>query len=243
MIAGHGKKLRNQGRKLIAFGTLGVLFTNPLGAQKTQDSLSKPNSGTSIGFWQAGARKAPLKTRYGVKKDRSFYMTGLRWTKIISSGPKGRWEYTNDILPIVVATHTPFYRDTSFERLAKVSTHDGAIREVTEKVDSMIPYHRTVYGIGWVPLGIRYTTPRPSFAQLTLGASGGGIYFDRRMPDPKETRFNFTLDLSALITIPIYSKHRISAGYQFNHISNANTGRVNPGMNSSMWHFGYSIQR
>lgn len=212
-------------------------------SQTIHSQKGQPKIPRSLGVWHAGARNAPLRTRYGMIRERSLYITGIRWTRAIKTTRHGTWSYTHDILPSVVATKTPFYRDTSFRRTVNVVDKNGVRHQVEQRIDSLIPTPKTVYGVGWVPLGVRFTTSRPRWAQASFGISGGGLYFNKPMPDPMETRFNFTLDAVAIATIPITKKHRLNIGYQFNHISNANSGRSNPGVNTQMWHFGWSYAR
>jgi len=217
--------------------------TTPRRATPTPYTKAPPKKVTTFEIWSAGARNAPLKTRYGLKRDRELYLMGLRWSRPIGRHAGGVWEYTNDVLPMVAATQTPFYRDTTFTRRLRIPSRSGIGQEtVTQRVDSMILFNRTVYGAGWVPLGLRYRT-ETRYAQLVLGLSAGAVYFNRRMPDPEETQFNFTLDGTAVLDIPLGKHHGVSLGYRFNHISNANTGRVNPGMNSSMLQLGWSVRR
>jgi hypothetical protein len=249
-------RLRRALRVVLGGAVLGITFASSLRAQDSvaPHDTSVPSDAPSSGvrriappqktweIWSAAARNAPLKTRYGVKRDRELYITGIRWSKQLGRRKGGMWEYTNDFLPIVVATKTPFYRDTSFTRTIRIPGRFGGDEYITQRIDSLILFNRTVYGFGWVPLGIRYRRGNQR-VQLVMGLSGGAVYFNRRMPDPGETRFNFTLDGTVLADIPITRMHGISVGYRFNHISNAYTGRVNPGMNSSMLQLGWVIRR
>lgn len=204
-----------------------------------------PSAGRSIEIWGASAEKARLRTRYGTKKERSLHLTSFRIVKPVLQRGFGTISLTNDIIPIVVATRTPHYRDTSFRRMERITDNQGISRDVPVDVDSLIYMSRTVYGFGWAPLGIRYTTPKTLGMNGTIGFSAGALYFNRRMPDPRETRFNFTLDGYALVSIPVplFSGHRIQGGFHYNHISNAHSGRSNPGMNTPMWTVGWSLNR
>ncbi len=196
-----------------------------------------------VGVWAAGAQNAGLRTRYGMKRERSLYISALRWTRTFAETSKGNWVYTTDVLPMVIATNTPFYRDTLVSRTVQTPTPDGGSSYITREFDSLILVNRTVYGAGWIPLGIGYESPQAGIAKLQLGLSAGAVYFDRRMPDPGETRMNFTLDGTVLIQLSVTKMHNLVVGYRFNHISNAHTGRVNPGMNTSMFQLGWNVRR
>lgn len=203
------------------------------------------SAGRSIEIWGASAEKARLRTRYGTKKERSLHITSFRIVKHVLEQGFGTISLTNDIIPIVIATRTPHYRDTSFRRMERVTDNQGISKDVPVDVDSLIYMARTIYGFGWAPLGIRYTTPKTFGMNGTIGFSAGALYFNRRMPDPRETRFNFTLDGYALVSIPVplFSGQRIQGGFHYNHISNAHSGRSNPGMNTPMWTVGWSLNR
>jgi opacity protein-like surface antigen len=57
------------------------------------------------------------------------------------------------------------------------------------------------------------------------------------------TQFNFTAQLGAGVQ-PFTSKHRsIDFGYKYHRISNANLGRINPGMDSHVVFVGVSFVR
>ncbi|HKK63919.1 MAG TPA: acyloxyacyl hydrolase [Bacteroidales bacterium] len=88
-------------------------------------------------------------------------------------------------------------------------------------------------GFGISPAGflIKKTTSKwfTPFAQTT----GGIIFMDDFFPTDEARRLNFTFDiiLGNIFQITPYSD--ISLGYKFHHISNAQTGNQNPGLDSN----------
>ncbi|MFL5509718.1 MAG: acyloxyacyl hydrolase, partial [Gemmatimonadaceae bacterium] len=73
-------------------------------------------------------------------------------------------------------------------------------------------------------------------------ASGGGLWFSRRIPDPVATRFNFTASAGPALELRLTPSQSLRAGYLWHHTSNGGTGKVNPGLNSGilalgvLWH-------
>lgn len=88
-------------------------------------------------------------------------------------------------------------------------------------------------GFGISPAGFmvknhksRWFTP---FAQTT----GGIIFMDDFFPTDKARRLNFTFDIILGNIIQINSFSDLSFGYKYHHISNAQTGNQNPGLDSN----------
>jgi hypothetical protein len=196
-----------------------------------------------LAFWSATAHNAPLKTRFGHTHDRELYIFGIQQSIPLVTGKYGTLEYTNDLLPLVITTETPFYHDTTVVHTCGPGLPlqcGNDFRIIT--FDSLIQYKKTVYGAGLIPIGFRYVVG-PRAVQFLVGLSAGAIYFQHRIPDPSETRVNFTLDGTALFRIHVWQRNAFTIGYHFNHISNANTGRENPGMNSVMLDVGWTYTR
>lgn len=73
-----------------------------------------------------------------------------------------------------------------------------------------------------------------------LGA--GFLYSDKDLPEG-ETRHNFTLLTELGVDIMVTDSSALFIGYRFHHVSNANTGNVNPGINLHTMMFGLSLYR
>jgi Lipid A 3-O-deacylase (PagL) len=73
-----------------------------------------------------------------------------------------------------------------------------------------------------------------------LTSGGGFLYFDRSMF--KATHFNFTAQLGGGVQLLTPGRHRsFDIGCEYHHISNANLGNVNHGMDSVMLFAGFSF--
>ena len=64
-----------------------------------------------------------------------------------------------------------------------------------------------------------------------LRAGGGILYASEEVP-PGETRLNFSQLVGFGLDIDISKKLQLTPEYRFHHVSNANTGPINPGINA-----------
>jgi opacity protein-like surface antigen len=94
---------------------------------------------------------------------------------------------------------------------------------------------------GGSPIGAQINFRYHHRVQPFLTSGGGFLYFDRRMFGA--TQFNFTAQVAGGVQV-FTSRHRsVQFGYEYHHISNANLGRINPGMDSHVMFVGLSFVR
>ena len=103
--------------------------------------------------------------------------------------------------------------------------------------------HRAyAYGSGGSPIGAQVNFVHFHRVEPFLTSGGGFLYFNHRMFGA--THFNFTAQLGG--GVQLFSSNRRTAldiGYKYHHISNANLGNQNPGMDSHMLFVGVSLFR
>jgi hypothetical protein len=97
------------------------------------------------------------------------------------------------------------------------------------------------YGAGGSPIGIQVNFLHYKRIQPFVTSGGGFLYFNRQMFGA--TQFNFTAQLGAGVQVFTSKHHSIDFGYRYHHISNANLGRINPGMDSHVVFVGVSFVR
>jgi lipid A 3-O-deacylase PagL len=184
---------------------------------------------STYGGWLAAARHSAFRTRTGVPGYRDFYEASVRlgW----SIGDQSRTvsgTYFIDVIPAALSTDMPEYRWTS--RCQPETYCPGAT-----------PIPHNVYAFGITPLGFALNFGGGP-ARLTIEASGGGLLFSRRIPDPVAARFNFTASAGPTLELRLTPSGSMRVGYLWHHTSNGGTGKVNPGLNSGilalgmMWH-------
>ena len=174
------------------------------------------------GAWIAGARHSAFQTRTGVRGYRNFYLTSVRfaWSLGAHDARSVSGSYFVDVIPAAVSTDMPEYLWNS--RCRPETMCPGAT-----------PIPHSVYAFGLTPIGWAVAFGRGP-ARLTMEASGGGLWFTRRVPDPLATRFNFTASAGPTVELRVTQSRTLRVGYLWHHTSNGGTGKVNPGLNSGI---------
>lgn len=207
----------------------------------TTSSLTPARRGTwmpqALDVWTAFARDQPLDTRFGRVRGRNLFITGLgaRWP--LTHQARFQIAYTADLLPLVISTGMPDYSATALSPDCRTTACPLALDAQQRQV------RRTVYGIGLAPVGLEARVGLAKRVAFVTGASAGIIEFAEPVPDPAETRLNFTADASAGAELRVTRDGVIRIGYRFNHISNGGRRPTNPGMNSSMLDVGLVFLR
>ena len=99
------------------------------------------------------------------------------------------------------------------------------------------------YGIGGSPIGAQVNFVHYRHVEPFLTSGGGFLYFNHRMFGTTQ-QFNFTAQLAAGVQLFTSRRHTaIDLGYKYHHISNANLGNQNPGLDSHMFFVGVSFFR
>ena len=199
-------------------------------AQDARESV--PSRGPTIGVWSAVARDEPLKTRVGHTHDRDLYALGVRAVWALAGRGAVRLDYEANVLPAVVSTQMPEYDCAT--AAAGCPPWASGVRLAGD---------RSVYGFGALPVGLRLRVAAGPRLALVARGNAGVVLFRQRVPDPGETRLNFWGDLGTGAELGVGRGLTAEAGFRLNHVSNANTGPVNPGMNSRMLELGVSWRR
>ena len=208
--------------------------TRTLGAQRvSRDSSGAalttggPHSWT-LGGWLAGGTHEPLKTRLGHKDDRALYILTITASHRLYRSDRLLVRYSPGLIPLLIATGNRDYSGLDGcppREVCALRTPYGYVYP-TESI-------HTAYAGGIVPLSFDGTYALTDRIGLTMGASGGGVYFDRVIPDPYAERFNFLADGNVGFRLRM-REGAVTAGFRLNHISNGNRGAVNPGMDSRL---------
>jgi opacity protein-like surface antigen len=149
----------------------------------------------------------------GNVEDRQLFLFALRYGRILAAWESISLEYTLDLFPAAV-----------------VFEPDHARRD-----------RSTIYGAGLSPLGFKVNFAQQSWIQPFVAASVGFLYFQHDIPVPHSSRFNFTPEIGLGVQFFLAPQRALTLGYKFHHISNANIGDSNPGMNSHVIYAGFSF--
>jgi opacity protein-like surface antigen len=200
----------------LAFLIVGMLFSvTPLrGAEPPQAAgtdYALLKGANEFGVWAGGS---PDSSRIiGNTEDRRLLLVALRYGRILAAWESLSLEYTLDIFPTAVVFEP--------KRVRRGSS--------------------TIYGAGLSPLGLKINFAQQSWIKPFVAASVGFLYFEDDIPVPDSSRFNFTPEVGLGMQFFLTPKRALAIGYKFHHMSNANTGRRNPGMDSHVFYAGFSF--
>ena len=62
----------------------------------------------------------------------------------------------------------------------------------------------------------------------------GSLWFARNIPVADARSFNFTFDFGGGVRLRMNHRSWLRVGYKFHHLSNANTGPSNPGVDAKV---------
>lgn len=97
------------------------------------------------------------------------------------------------------------------------------------------------YGGGISPLGFYLNKPLLDDLSIGFSARSGIIYLNRFFPTNRARRLNYSFDISAQLEWQVTPLFSFAAGYTFHHISNAQTGKENPGLDSNFLFISFLI--
>jgi len=100
-----------------------------------------------------------------------------------------------------------------------------------------------VYGAGITPAGVQLYGNVTRMVSLFGNLAGGVAWFTRDMPVPDARRLNFLVDVGGGLRVARSSGNAVLLGFKFHHMSNANRGRQNPGIDGNVVYLGLSKTR
>ena len=226
---------------LLVFGSgsaqtnAGSSSANSAGAsQSTTEGIQKRDN--EWGVWGGISFDSP--TLIGTTPNARFGNVGLRYGRVLAASKTVAFEWTIDAIPLAIFSAK---RDTSL-----FFPPPGF---------NLADLRKSVYGAGAAPIGLKFNFRRNHRVQPFGHATGGFLYFSSQVPDissplalpPPGTsgtsQFNFTFDFSGGVQIVNSNRRSFTIGYKFQHISNANTGFFNPGVDVQMVFAGFSVFR
>ena len=90
-------------------------------------------------------------------------------------------------------------------------------------------------GFGIIPLNILLPISNSSNIRPFTFFSAGGIFLNEKLPVSSGASLNYLLNIGAGLELPFIDNSNIQIGYSIQHMSNANTGKQNPGIDSHMF--------
>jgi hypothetical protein len=169
-----------------------------------------------LGFWAGFSPQSG--STIGVSPDRKFFLSAVRYSRVLKNWHDIGFRYTIDLVPAAVVLQPK----NGFQVLS------GGQREA-------------IYGTGISPVGFQINFRRQKALQPFAETNGGLLYFLRNVPVPGSSNFNFTFDFGGGAQYFYRPKRALTAGYLFHHISNAETAPHNPGIDNNIIFGGLSF--
>lgn len=96
-------------------------------------------------------------------------------------------------------------------------------------------------GWGFRPLGFQFNFGADNIVQPFFKSSTGFMFFPKRYPNNRGSKFNFTLELGGGLEFVVAKNLSLSMGYKYHHMSNGGFGNINPGTDSNIFYTGFTI--
>jgi Lipid A 3-O-deacylase (PagL) len=147
---------------------------------------------------------------------RKLGIVGLRYSQQLNVRESLSVSYTLDVIPVAIAFSSQINSSTGV-----------LIRD-------------NVYGWGVSPIGFSFQFLPSNKLHPFLNMAGGFLYFEKPVPSPDGTRWNYTATAGGGIRFPI-SNFFFDAGYMFHHISNGKGQLQNPSLNTHIIYMGFVV--
>ncbi len=156
----------------------------------------------------------------GTSLHRHLFLLNLEYARILGSRGPFTLKYTADVIPLALETQPTTY----------YIVHEKVLRNSAG----------TVFGAGANPLGFQVNFGRRKI-QPFANSSIGFLYFNHQVPAPDSSQFNFTFNFGGGVQFFPASGRTFTVGYKYHHLSNADTGIINPGIDSNVIYVGFSL--
>ena len=156
----------------------------------------------------------------GTSLHRHLFLLNLQYARILGSRGPFTLKYTADVIPLAFETQPTTY----------YIVHEKVLKNSAG----------TVFGAGANPLGVQVNFGHKR-VQPFANSSIGFLYFNRQVPAPDSSQFNFTFNFGAGLQFFTGSRRAFTIGYKYHHLSNADTGIINPGIDSNVIYMGFSL--
>lgn len=193
-----------------------------------------PALGVGDRFFEANAGfswYSPRGSSWGTITNRRVYLTGLRREWVLEASGRLAWAYMAEWVPLAVVERT-----VPEETLLCYETPSGGVCEVDRSA-------RLAIGTGVAPLGFKAYMNNGGSPRLFASVAAGMIAFSSDVPVHTSRRLNFTFDYGGGVDLVRRDGRVITIGYRFHHISNAGSGRVNPGLDANVIYVGLRRKR
>lgn len=189
--------------------------------------------------------------------DRRFTEVTLGFVHPIHQWQHLRLNYTAELVPlaflsdpaehlrtqIIVAGQVPLAAAADF-RVLQTARFTRTVSPVPNManathIDTVIPYRTAAYGGGGNPVGLDLHVVTHKRVQPFAVATAGLLLFTREEPIERASAFNFSFAFGGGLDFVLPDRRAFTLGYKMVHISNADLGTFNPGVNTNFIYAGY----
>jgi Lipid A 3-O-deacylase (PagL) len=219
--------LSRQHRLILVFCFLSVVpnsspaFSQALSgkaAVKSNTPPPSPQSPNEFGVWIGYSPHSFVLE--GTSLHRHLFLLNLQYARILGSRGPFTLKYSADAIPVALETQPTTY----------YIVHKKVLKNSAG----------TIFGAGANPVGFQVNFGRKNF-QPFANSSIGFLYFNRQVPAPASSQFNFTFNFGGGIQFFTAARRSFTVGYKYHHLSNADTGIINPGIDSNVLYLGFSL--
>jgi hypothetical protein len=186
----------------------------------------------------------------GVADNRRLAGLDLDYSRRILHSKFATWTYDLELRPIAFIQNpftTTAYSETGYPTPYASTTYPEQRCLPSTTIPPQDPYMtitvtcttRWTYGAGASPLGQRVNFSTQHRLQPSVAANAGFVLSTRDVPGIYTARFNFTFQFGAGFEFFRDHHHAWTAEYHLQHLSNADHGIANPGIDSQVVRVGY----
>ena len=200
-------------------------------AQAPVDTSHDRAGAKATEVWAGYSARSPKWGVLGNRPGMSFAIAAGRVTRRVKTTPRYALDYAMDFVPLALSS-PPIGSEPAEDTGMGSGLSSGVEQDCTLSVFGCRFPRGSAFGMGISPLGINAVYRRDRMLQPRLGAIGGLLFFDRRVPTIISTRFNFTAMLEAGFQVLNHNGDGVLVMYRFHHLSNAGTGYDNSALAS-----------
>ena len=188
--------------------------------QPTSSTADLEEGTNEFGVWAGYSPTSPH--GIGVSSDRQLFLLNGSYARVIHTTKTVAIKYTVDIVPVALITQPA---ETFLTNSGTLISHNA----------------QTVYGGGMNPIGFQFNFRRGHKWQPFANAHGGFLYFTQQVPVIDSSQYNFTFSFGGGVQVFSGDRSSFSLGYRYYHLSNANTGDRNPGVDANLFYGAFTV--
>jgi hypothetical protein len=217
--------------------------------------------GKDFGDWSrlpGGTQSIGVSTSYspdsshifiGLAEQRRTWTAGIEYTHLLSYGNKLRWDYEGSVTPLYAESDpvsigmtatvagTTYMTPEAPQRVTFVNHAPVGIAHALDgAVSPIYPVYsrQTTYAAGVAPLGARVTAFPRRALRLSFAVDLGFVVSPRDMPVDLSDQFNYMFAFGPGVELYTSQSSSVRLEYIYRHISNADEGFVNPGVDQGV---------